>query len=518
MVLLVLITAAAAFLGARLPTGFIPDEDQGFFYIDVQLPEAASLQRTDLVSRKIEQILKETPGVDSYTVTIGYSFLSQVSTTYNAYFSVNLKPWHERTAVEDQYDAIMSQVNRRLAELPDARALAFSPPPIPGIGTASGATFMLEDRAGRGLSFLADNTQRFMKAASQRPELASVTTTLLADVPQVFARVDHEKVMKQGVNLSDIYQTLQVFMGGPFVNYFNRFGRQWQVYLLAEGEYRGRAENITQFYVRNKEGQMVPLSAVVTMETASGPEFTMRFNEYRAAQINAMPAKGYTTGQAMHALEQVFADTMPREMGYDYMGMAYQEKIASEGVPPAAIFGFSLLFVFLILAAQYESWPLPFSVLLATPIAVFGAFAALWLRHIENDVYAQIGLVMLIGLGAKNAILIVEFAKMEYERGRPLIDAALAGARLRLRPILMTAFAFILGVVPLATATGAGAHARIILGTTVIGGMLAASLLAIYLIPVSFYVVERLATSKHRAVEVPPDLVNRGLSRPDVSR
>ncbi|BFU96223.1 MAG: multidrug efflux RND transporter permease subunit [Nitrospira sp.] len=490
---LAVVTVLAGLLGARLPGGFVPSEDQGFFYVNVQLPEAASLQRTDRVSRKIEQILHDAPGVASFTVTVGYSFLSQVSTTYNAYFSVNLKPWHERKSREEQYEAILAHVNGELAKLPEAEAFAFSPPPIPGIGTAGGTTMMLEDRVGRGVEFLAEQTQRFIAAARQRPEFASVTTTLLPNVPQLFARIDQAKALKQGVPLADIYQTLQAFMGGPFINYFNRFGRQWQVYLMAEGEYRARAENIGQFYVRNNEGQMVPLSTLVNIQPTAGPEFTIRFNEYRAAQINAVPAPGYSSGQAMRALEEVFAATMPSEMGFDYMGMSYQEKTAAQGVPPGVIFGFSLLFVFLILAAQYESWALPFSVLLATPISVFGAFAALWIRGIENDVYSQIGLVMLIGLGAKNAILIVEFAKMEVENGRSPWDAALAGARLRLRPILMTAFAFILGVMPLALASGAGAHSRIVLGSAVIGGMLAASVLAIFLIPVSFYVVERLA-------------------------
>ncbi len=500
---LAVITLAAGLLGARLPGGFIPSEDQGFFYVNVQLPEASSLQRTDAVARKIEQILKTTPGVASFTVTVGYSFLSQVSTTYNAYFSVNLKPWHERERQEEQYDAILAHVNGELAKAPEAQAFAFSPPPVPGIGTAGGTTIMLEDRMGKGVEFLADHTRRFMDAAGQRPELASVTTTLLPNVPQLFAKIDQAKALKQGVALSDIYQTLQVFMGGPFVNYFNRFGRQWQVYLLAEGEYRARAENIDQFYVRNNAGQMAPLSTLVTIVPTFGPEFTMRFNEYRAAQINATAAQGHTSGEVMQVLEEVFAATMPEEMGFDYMGMSYQEKVAASGVSPGVIFGFSLLFVFLILAAQYESWALPFSVLLATPISVFGAFAASWLCGIENDVYSQIGLVMLIGLGAKNAILIVEFAKMEVEKGRPVREAALAEARLRLRPILMTAFAFILGVVPLATATGAGANSRVILGTAVIGGMLAASLLAIFFIPVSFYVVEKL-TGRGRVVSAVP--------------
>jgi HAE1 family hydrophobic/amphiphilic exporter-1 len=282
-------------------------------------------------------------------------------------------------------------------------------------------------------------------------------------------------------------------MGGVFVNYFNRFGRVWQVYVQAEGDFRTEADNVGQFRVRNSDGQTVPLSTLVKMETTYGPEFTVRFNGYRAAQINGILAPGYSSGQGMQALEEVFAQTMPREMGYDYSGMSFQEKVAAEGVPASVIFGFSLLFVFLILAAQYESWSLPFSVLLTTPVAVFGAFAALWLRAFENNVYAQIGLVMLIGLSAKNAILIVEFAKVEHEGGKSIVDAALAAARLRLRPILMTAFAFILGVVPLALASGAGGVGRQIMGTGVIGGMLAASVIAIFLIPVSFYVVQRLS-------------------------
>jgi HAE1 family hydrophobic/amphiphilic exporter-1 len=325
-------------------------------------------------------------------------------------------------------------------------------------------------------------------------------------------------VLKQGVPINDVYKTIQTFMGGLFVNYFNRFGRQWQVYIEAEGDYRARAENVGQFYVRNNAGQPVPLSSLTKIEARSGPEFTIRFNMYRSAQLNGSAAPGYSSGQAMKALEETFDQTMPREMGYDYSGISFQEKKAQEGVPPAVIFGFSLLFVFLILAALYESWSLPFSVLLSTPVAVFGAFFVLWLRRtvlgmflppylvqIESDVYSQIGLVMLIGLAAKNAILIVEFAKSEYEQGRDLVDAALEGARLRLRPILMTSFAFILGCVPLWTASGAGSVARQIMGTTVIGGMLAASLIGIFFVPVIFYLVEKISgAGKESAVAMAP--------------
>jgi hydrophobic/amphiphilic exporter-1 (mainly G- bacteria), HAE1 family len=361
------------------------------------------------------------------------------------------------------------------------------------------------------VEFLAENVDKFLAAARKRPELASVNTTFLPRVPQQFVAVDRDRALRQGVAIRDVYRTIQTFMGGSFINYFNRFGRQWQVYVEAEGEYRNRAENVGQFYVRNQAGGMVPLSALTRLESRSGPEFTMRYNLYRSAQIIGAAAPGYSSGQAMAALEQVFAQTMPPEMGYDYLGISFQEKKAQEGVPPAVVFTFSLVVVFLVLAALYESWSLPFSVLLTTPVAVFGAFLVLWLRRallgaflppylvqIESDVYSQIGLVMLIGLAAKNAILIVEFAKDAYEKGQPLEEAAISAARLRLRPILMTSFAFVLGCVPLWTATGAGSVARQIMGTTVIGGMLAATLIAVFIIPVLFVTVERLSRRTSR--------------------
>ncbi|HWF60432.1 MAG TPA: multidrug efflux RND transporter permease subunit [Nitrospira sp.] len=493
MVFLALMAVSAGAFGWRLPSGFLPLEDQGYAFINVQLPVAASLQRTDEVSRKIEAILRDTPGVQRMTTVVGFSLLSTVSTTYNAFFFVTLAPWETRTAPEEQLLAISAHVNRELGKLPEAQAFVFSPPAISGIGTAGGVMLLLEDRAGKDIGFLAEHAQRFIEAARKQPEIALVNSTFIPSVPQVFAKVDRDKVLKQGVSLSDVYQTLQTFMGGVMVNYFNRFGRVWQVYVQAEGEFRTRAENVGQFYVRNGAGDMVPLSALVAMETAYGPEFTMRFNEYRSAQLVIAAAPGYSSGQVMAALERVFAETMPAEMGFDYMGMSFQEKVAAQGVPATAIFGLSLLFVFLILAAQYESWSLPFSVLLGVPVAVFGALGALWLVGMENDVYSQIGLIMLIGLAAKNAILIVEFAKVEFEKGRPLVEAALTAARIRFRPILMTAFAFILGVAPLVVSSGSGAVSRHILGTTVIGGMLAASVIAIFLIPVTFYVVEKLA-------------------------
>jgi HAE1 family hydrophobic/amphiphilic exporter-1 len=503
LVLLAGVAGLAGLVGSRLPPSFLPEEDQGYIYLNVQLPAAASMQRTDQFCRKVEEILKKTPGIKYYSTVLGFSLLSQAQTSYNALFFITLQPWDERKKPEEQYLAIRKRLNDQLALMPEASAFTFPPPAIPGIGTSGGFTFILEDRSGQELSFLNRNLNTFLDAARKRKELTGLSTTFLPNVPQLFFDVDRDKALKQGLDLTQVYATLQTFLGGYFVNYFSRFGRQWQVYVEAEGEYRNRAENIGLFYVRNNRGQSVPLSAVTTVRPRTGPEFIMHYNGYRCAQINGSAASGYSSAQATKALEEVFAQTMPREMGFDYFGMSFQEQKAAQGVPRAAVFGLSLMFVFLILAALYESWSLPFSVLISTPVAVLGGFLALYARQFENNVYVQIGLIMLIGLSGKNAILIVEFAKAEVGRGKSITEAALTGARIRLRPILMTSFAFVLGCVPLWLASGAGGVSRKTLGTVVIGGMLGSTLLGIFIIPVNFYVFERLA-QRHGKHQPPP--------------
>jgi hydrophobic/amphiphilic exporter-1 (mainly G- bacteria), HAE1 family len=525
-VLLLVCGLGAIFFIGHLPSSFLPDEDQGYIYASLQLPVASSMERTDAAARQVEKVLANTPGIAYTTTVIGFNLLSFAQTTYNAFFFVTFKPWGDRHTREEQYQAIKDTLNRELGKLPIGTTFTFAPPAIPGVGTSGGFQFVLEDRAGKDVKFLSDNLDKFLAAARKRPEIGSISTTFLPSVPQRFIQVDRDKVLKQGVDLSDVYRTVQAYMGGLFINYFNNFGRTWQVYVEAEAPYRATTQNLDEFYVRNAQGQAVPLSALAHFETRTGPEFTLRYNEYRGAQINGNAAAGYSSDQATAALEDVFKQTMPSEMGFDYMGMSYQEQRARQGVPSWVIFGFALIFVFLILAALYESWSLPWSVLLSTPVAVFGAIVALWLRRIvllalepsymvqiENDVYTQIGLVMLIGLGAKNSILIVAFAKEEYERGRPLVEAALDGARLRFRPLMMTALAFILGCVPLWIASGAGSVARQIIGTTVIGGMLAETFIGRFFVPAIFTEVEKLAGVKE-APNTGPDTAMHPLPSP----
>ena len=492
------IAAISVALGRKLPTGFVPDEDQGYAIIGVQLPDGASLQRTRAVYEKIDAILAKQPGLQTYNGVAGFSFFTRTAASYTGTGFVQFLPWDQRKGKDSTSAEIVRSLNAAFSQIAEARIFAVGPPAIPGISAQGGFSMMLQDRSGGSYEFLAQNVGRFVAEARKRPELDSVRPNFSPAVPQLFADVDKEKALKEGVAIGEIYNALQTFLGGSYINDFSRFGRQWRVFLEAEPASRTGPEDIDRFYVRNGRGDMVPLSSFVRVRTTVGPEYTVRFNLYRAVEILGTQAQGYSSGQALDALEDVAAKTLPPEIGYAWNALSYQERVASGGT--ARVLGLSLVFVFLILAALYESWSLPFSVLLSTPVAVLGAYLGLWSRHFDNNVYAQIGLVMLVGLTAKNAILIVEFAKGRLESGRPVVEAALEGARLRLRPILMTSFAFIFGCLPLWTATGAGAAARRMLGTAVVSGMLAATVLGVFIIPALFVFVERLSMGRSAVV------------------
>jgi HAE1 family hydrophobic/amphiphilic exporter-1 len=495
IVILLGVSACVLLLGKSLPGGFLPTEDQGYAFVNLQLPQGASLQRTTAASADVENALKQVPGIQSVVSVVGFSLLSQTQSTYNAFYFVSFKNWDDRKSKAEQFDALQGNIAKALGGIKQGIAFSFAPPAIAGLGTSGGVSLVLEDRSGNAdPAFLTNNLYKYLGAISQNHQIiAAAIPTYFPAVPQLYVDVDREKVAQQQVNIGDVYTTLQAFLGGSLVNYFNRFGRQWQTYVEAEGDTRTNIDNIGQFYVTSANGNRVPLSAVTTVKRITGPEFTTRYNEYEAATITIVAPAGVSTGQVMAYLEDTFAKTMPPGMGMDYSGLSYQEHKAQQSVPASVVYAISILLCFLILAAQYESWSLPFGVLLSTPVAILGAYFALTLRHLENDVYAQIGLVMLIGLSAKNAILIVEFAKDEYEQGKTIFESAMGAARLRFRPILMTAFAFILGCVPLWFASGAGGVSRQILGTVVIGGMLAATVIAIFLVPTTFSLAERVA-------------------------
>ncbi|BCS34951.1 multidrug efflux RND transporter permease subunit [Luteitalea sp. TBR-22] len=483
----------------RIPGGFVPEEDQGYLLVSAQLPDGASLERTDAVMKKAERVLAANHSVQGYNTISGFSLLTGAYSSNMGFFFVALKPWEERHAAEEVANGVTAALNRAFAqEIPEAVVVAFGPPAIPGLGTGAGFTMQLQDRVGQPPEYLGEQAERFIDAARKRPEIGRISTLYRASVPQIYADIDRSKVLKVGVPILDVNNTLGALLGSTYVNDFNRFGRVYKVYVQAEPEYRRDPRQFGLFFVRGKDGQMVPLDTLVTTRTTSGPEFTNRFNLYRSAEVTGVPAPGYSSAQALTALEEVAKEVLPAEMGYDWADMSYQEKRAPN---PAVTFAIAIFLVFLVLAAQYESWALPFSVLLGTPFAAFGAYFGLWWarRSSEsyvNNVFAQIGLIMLIGLAAKNAILIVEFAKMLRDQGKDPVSAALEAARLRFRPILMTAFAFILGVVPLLTATGAGAESRKVMGVTVFAGMLIATFLAVLLIPVLYVTVEKLTGGK----------------------
>jgi HAE1 family hydrophobic/amphiphilic exporter-1 len=489
---IVAVVAVGAGLFARvIPAGFIPDEDQGIFGVNVQLPPGASLERTSAVLKKVEEILAKTDGIDSFQAIGGYGLVTNTyQPNYGSLF-VRLKPWEERKGDALHVKGIMAGLQRQFAAIPEAIIFPFNIPTLAGFGAASGFNFLLQDRSGSmTVQDLGAQTRKFLEAGRQRPELGNLFTSFDPNYPQVKVDLDREKARTLGIPVNDVFQAMSAALGGAYVNDFNRFGRLYRVYVQADASARLKAEDIGKVYVRSKTtNQMIPLSTLLSIKDIAGTELTTRFNLLRSVEIQGAPARGYTSGQALAALEQVFAETMPKEMGFAYSSLSYQEKIA----PPAGpTFIMAIVCVFLLLAALYESWRLPWAVLLGSPLVALGAFFGVWLMGYDNNVYVQIGLVMLIGLAAKNAILIVEFAKAKHEEGKTLEEAALESARLRFRPILMTAFAFILGVVPLMLASGAGAGAQNVMGTGVFWGMLIATGLGVFIIPGNYTFVEGL--------------------------
>ena len=502
-ILLAVLLVGLALLFRDVPAGFVPEEDQAYIMAALQLPDAASLKRTEAVMMDVEKILAEFDAIESFTTVSGYSMLTGTTQSNAGFIFLQLRDWDDRADIRDHAKYLVRRLNYNFAtRITEGVAFAFGPPAIPGLGTGSGFTMYLQDLGGNAPEYLAEQTQRFVAAAAARPEIANANSLYRAGVPQVFIDIDKPKALKLGVRLSDINTSIGAFLGGAYVNDFNRFGRLYKVYVMAEPEYRDDEGGIRMFYVRNNEGEMVPLSTLVTTSRAQGAEFTNRFNLFRAAELSGQPAAGYSSAQALDALEQVAEETLPADMSYSWANMSYQEK-AAEGTG-SAVFVMALIFVFLILAAQYESWSLPLSVMLGTPIAVFGAMAGLWIAGLfsesyVNNVFAQIGLVMLIGMAAKNAILIVEFANQEMQAGKSAVQAAMDAAKSRFRPILMTAFSFILGVVPLLIASGAGAEARKVMGMTVFSGMLTATIIGVLVVPAMFVFVEKYIGKRQSA-------------------
>ena len=493
-----IIVGVVVLLGAKIPGGFVPEEDEGYVFINIELPGAASLERTNKVTKQVEAILAKNENIQDVTTISGFSLLKNSNATNNAFMFINLKEWGDR---EQNAAQILKQINGQFAMgITDATVFGFGPPPIAGIGNAAGFSMMLQDKGGNDPKYLYENTLKFMAAAKTHPEIGTIRTTFNPNVPQIRLDIDREKVTELNLSISEVNNTIGASLGGQYVNEFNKFGRQYIVLIQAAPEYTVNPEDIDKIFVKSRDGKMIPLSTIASIKRETGPEFTTRFNLFRAAEIGGTPAPGYSSTEALDALEKTASEVLPQDMGYAWSAMSFQEK-AAEG-KGSTVFLMALIFVFLILAAQYESWKLPFSVLLGTPFAVFGAFLGLYLCKLfspdyVNNVFAQIGLVLLIGLAAKNAILIIEFAKAEYEKGVPLIEAAMTAAKLRFRPILMTAFAFILGVTPLLTASGAGAQARKVMGTTVFSGMLVATILGVCFIPVLFVFIESIGKKKH---------------------
>ncbi len=491
-----LLGLATLALFRAVPTGFVPDEDQGYFITSFQLPEGAALGRTAEVAREVERILLATPGVVGTNLFGGFDVLTGTFPPNVGSAFVTLAPWDEREAEGRSLQAIFASVRPQLGAIPGARVFALNPAPIRGLSRTGGFEFQLQDRAGGDLAQLAAMAQRIVDEGARSAELQNLFTTFQPNAPLVFVDLDRSKAKALGVPVSDVFETLQVFMGGLYVNDFDRYGRLFRVYAQAEGEFRARPEDVQRLWVRSERGEMVPLSTLLRLERIAGPRDVSHYNVYRSARIQGEPRPGYSSGEALARMEEIAQRVLPETMSFEWTGTAYQERRAgSEGI---LILGLSLVVVFLFLAAQYESWALPLVILLAVPLAFLGALAGQSLRGLANDLYCQIGLVTLIGLASKNSILIVEFARRRRREGAGLVDAAREAAEIRFRPVLMTALAFILGVVPLVVASGAGAAARRSLGTAVFGGMLVATLLTLVLVPGLYVIVEGAAEALGR--------------------
>jgi hydrophobe/amphiphile efflux-1 (HAE1) family protein len=498
---------AALWFGAgsllmKLPTGFVPNEDQGYFFSVFTLPDGASMERTDQLMQRAEADLKSIPGVSEVLTTGGLNLLTNAYTSNNASVITMLKPWDERKSNQEQIKSILASARQKFAAYPEAVSLVFPPPPINGLGNASGFVFELQDKVGRTPQELAAVKENFMTAMAKRPELTGIYSGFSTSVPQIKLDIDRDKVRTLNIPINSVFQGLQIYLGGLQVNDFNLFGRTYKVMLQAEQDFRKSPESINDIYVRSGDNSMVPMSTLSTISMTTGPDILQRYNMFRTAEINGANGPGISTGQALDIMEGLAARELPQGYGFEWTSIAYQEKQA--GGTQGPVFGMAMIFVFLVLAAQYESWAVPFSVLLGLPVCVFGAFLGVTLLGLENNVYVQIGIVALMGLAAKNAILIVEFAKENHEKGMSLVTAATEGAKLRFRPIMMTALAFILGVIPLVVASGAGAAARVSIGIAVFSGMLMASTVGLFFIPMLYVVIQSAAymvTGERKAIQ-----------------
>jgi multidrug efflux pump len=484
------VVAGAVWLFSIWPTAFVPQEDQGYLFVPYFLPDAASLDRTEGVGNQAAEFMMNHPAVANVTQVDGYSLIDQQNKTNRGLLFVSLKDFEERQDASLSAPALIKEASKEFAEIIEGRVIPLNPPSIPGLGVTAGFEMWVQQRGAGDYAQLVTYLQEIIAKARQAPELTRVSATVSAENRQLLTDLDREKTMTLGVPISDVYDTLQTLFGSLYVNQFPKNSRLWQVILQAEPEYRLEPGDIGQIYVRNDAGDMVPLSALVNTRWSTGPDIVTRFNNYPAAKITGGPAPGISSGQAIEIMERIAGEVLPGDYGFEWSGEAREEKLA--GNTSAIAFSFGLVFVFLILAAQYESWSLPLGVIMAVPFALLGALLAIVLRGIPNDVYFQIGMLTLIALAAKNAILIVEFAVDQHKEGKSLYDSAVEAARLRFRPIVMTSFAFILGVVPLAIATGASANSRHSIGTGVIGGMLGATAVAIFFIPMFFLVLEKL--------------------------